>query len=278
MAGELDRTIFGLVGPGQPKDSPLRFGKISRIEDQFTTQGQLFTIGEGPDARRMVMLDLGGTPAVGDYVYWLDQLVPLALGPIIMGTIPVVGPPAAYAGPTLTSITKSATNTPGTAHTITLPGTTVAGELLLAALMWNANTTITGPGGGWTKLSGNAMSPGQSEIWAKIATGSDGASAAFTSSTSQAGAFMVARIQGNFNSLVSGTGYNLAVSSASSTTTPNPPTVTAGWGVGDILFVAVSTVRGDNTAFSGYPAGYTNGDYQVTTNGGGGGASVGMAV
>ena len=270
--GELDRTIYNLVAPGQPKDAPLRYGKVSRIEDIDSEAPQLFTIGEGPGARRMVMIDSGGTVAIGDWVWWLDQQTPVALGKVRVSGI--IAPPANYPDPM--SVTKSATNTPGTAHSITLPGTTVSGELLLAATMWNANTTITGMTG-WTKLSGTALSPGQSEIWAKIATGSDGASVAATSSTSQAGAFMVARIAGNFNSLVSGTGYELAVTGGVTGSAPDPPAVTPSWGSSDALFVAIATVRGDNATFTGYPTSYTDGDYQVTTNGGGGGASVGMA-
>lgn len=273
----LDRTIFELTAPGQPKESPLRYGKVSRIEDTDAAHAQLFVVGEGPDARRMPMLDHGVVIAVGDMVYWLDQRQPLGLGKVIMGT-GAEPPPVGWTGATLTSWTKSATNTPGTSHSITLPGTTVSGELLLAFLMWNANTTITGPGGGWTKLSGTGMSPGQTEVWAKLATGSDGASASFTSSTSNAGTFLVGRITGNYNSLVLGTGIDLAVSTPGSSATPDCPSVTPTWGSGDTLFVVGATYRGDNSAVTGYPLNYTSGDYQVTTNGGGGGATVGGAV
>lgn len=271
--GDLDRTIFSLAAPGQPKDSPLRYGKVSRIENYGDDKALLFVVGEGADARRMAMLDDGTTIAVGDWVYWLDQGVPLGLGKVRMGDPLVV--PGNH--PTFLGWTKSATNTPGTAHSITLPGTTAANELLLAITMWNANTTITGMSG-WTKLSGSALSPGQSEIWAKIATGSDGASVAATSSTSNAGAFMVGRFSGNFNSLVSGTGYKLSVTAAVTTSAPDPPSVTPDWGSADDLIVVAGTFRGDNATFTGYPAGYTDGDYQVTTNGGGGGASVGAAI
>lgn len=271
----LDRTIFDLAAPGQPKESPLRYGKVSRIEDQLVGLPKLFVVGEGGDARRMSMLNTGEAIAVGDWVFWLDQAVPIGLGKPIMGTLTDVVP---WGGASLTSWTKSATNTPGTSHSVTLPGTTVSGELLLAFLMWNANTTITGPGGGWTKLSGTGMSPGQTEVWAKLATGSDGASASFTSSTSNAGAFMVARITGNYNSLVLGTGLELAVTTGITGSSMDCPLVTPTWGAGDTLFVAAATFRGDNATATGYPADFTDGDYQVTTNGGGGGASVAGAV
>lgn len=272
--GELDRTIFDLTAPGQPKDSPLRYGKVSRIENYGSNKPLLFVIGEGGDARRMTMIDDGQTIVVGDWVYWLDQKVPFALGKPRMGS--PLTPPTDF--PAFLSWTKSATNTPGTSHSVALPGTTVANELLLAITMWNANTTITGMTG-WTKLSGSGLSPGQSEIWAKIATGSDGASVSATSSTSEAGAFMVGRIRGNYNSLVSGTGYKLSVTTAVTTSAPDPPSVTPDWGSDDNLWIAVATFRGDNATLTGYPAGYTDfQDYHVTTNPGGGGATVGAAV
>jgi hypothetical protein len=174
------------------------------------------------------------------------------------------------------STTTSATNTPSTSHTITLPGTTVSGELLIAVLMFNSDTTVTGMSG-WTRLDNNSASPGQSEVWAKIATGSDGASVSATTSTSQAGAFVVARISGNNGGVVNNTDYTIAKSSAATTANPNPPSVTAAWGSSSALFMAICCVRGDNDTVTGYPASYSNGAYSVTTNGGGGGATAGVA-
>lgn len=176
------------------------------------------------------------------------------------------------------SVTESATNTPGTSHVVALPAATIAGEMLLAFLEWNSDCTVTGPGGGWTKLRGDASSPGQSEVWAKIATGADGSSATWTTSTSQAGAFHVRRITGNKGGLVAGVDYDIAVNTAATTANPNPPSVSAGWGAANNLFVCSAHYRGGNQVMSAYPADYTLGDYQVTTNGGGGGAGVATAV
>lgn len=178
--------------------------------------------------------------------------------------------------PVLSSVTNSVTNTPGTSHTVTMPGTTASGNLLLAFVMWNADTTVTGPGG-WTRLSSNAASPGQSEVWAKIATGSDGATISFSTSTSNAGAFQVIRITGNKGGIVSGTDYNLSVSAAATTANPNPPSVTAAWGSLNHLFIVAAHTRGNNSTVSAYPTSYASGSNQVTTNGGGGGASSGVA-
>lgn len=180
------------------------------------------------------------------------------------------------AAPVVASTTTSRTNTPGTTHTVTMPGTTASGNLLLAVVMFNSDTTVTGPGG-WTKLSGSAASPGQSEVWAKIATGSDGASISFSTSSSLAGAFQVIRITGNKGGIVSGTDYNLSISAAATTANPNPPSVTASWGSANNLFIVVANTRGNNSTVSSYPTNYASGSNIVTTNGGGGGASSGIA-
>lgn len=183
-------------------------------------------------------------------------------------------PPATY--PVLESTTTSATNAPGTSHTIQLDGADSAGQLLLAWLMFNADTTITGMTG-WTALSSNTASPGRSAVYGKIATGSEGSSISATTSSSNAGAFIVQRISNNSGGLVAGTDYTVAVASAATTANPNPPSVTAGWGSDDNLFIAACCVRGDNDTVTAYPTNYT-GEQRVTTNGGGGGATVGVAV
>lgn len=176
------------------------------------------------------------------------------------------------------SVTESATNTPSTTHNVALPAATIAGEMLVAFLEWNADTTVSGPGGGWVKLAGHSSSPGQSEVWAKIATGADGSTATWTTSTSQAGAFHVRRITGNKGGLVAGVDYDIAVNTAATTANPNPPSVAAGWGAANNLFICSAHYRGGNQVMSAYPADYTLGDYQVSTNGGGGGAGVATAV
>ena len=189
-------------------------------------------------------------------------------------TDPIPAPPPAT-HPVVESTTKSATNAPSTSHSVLLDGLDEPGELLLAWLMFNSDTTITGMAG-WTALSSNTASPGRSAVYGKIATGSEGSSISATTSTSQAGAFIVQRISNNKGGLVAGTDYTVAVAAAATTANPNPPSVTAGWGSDDNLFVAACAVRGDNDTVTGYPTNYT-GEQHVTTNGGGGGATIGVA-
>jgi len=189
-------------------------------------------------------------------------------------TDPVPAPPAPT-HPVVESTTKSATNAPGTSHSVLLDGLDEPGELLLAWLMFNADTTITGMSG-WTALSSNTASPGRSAVYGKIATGSEGSSISATTSSSNAGVFIVQRISNNSGGLVAGTDYTVAVASAATTANPNPPSVTAGWGSDDNLFIAACAVRGDNDTVTGYPTNYT-GEQHVTTNGGGGGATLGVA-
>lgn len=191
-------------------------------------------------------------------------------------TDPVTAP-AAPTFPVLESVTTSATNAPGTSHSILLDDLDSAGELLLAWMIFNADTTITGMTG-WTALSSNTASPGRSAVYGKIATGSEGTSISATTSTSNAGAFLVQRISNNKGGLVAGTDYTVAVAAAATTANPNPPSVTAGWGSANNMFIAACAVRGDNDTVTGYPTNYGSGTGKVTTNGGGGGATVGAAV
>lgn len=180
--------------------------------------------------------------------------------------------------PTYHETTDSATNTGLTAHTVTLPGTVNSGDLLIAKLMFNSNRTVTGPGGSWAALSQNSGSPGQSEVWGDIASGSEGASVTFTTNTGVAGAFQVLRFSGTSGALVAGTDYDIAVSSVFSGTSADPPNVTATWGSAKNMFVVLTGYEGDNQLITTYPSGYSNGQDSVSTNGGGGGASVASAT
>lgn len=184
--------------------------------------------------------------------------------------------------PVLQGITGSVTNTPSTSHNVAQPATVNAGDLLLASLEFNADTTVACPGGEYTRLSQRASSPGQWELWGRIASGSeDGTNITFTTSASMAGAFQVARITGHKGGLVAGTDYSLGTATGTTSTAnanPDPPSVTAAWGTNDNLFIAFTGYRGTNVAVSSYPASYTSGAFSVSTNGGGGGAGVAMAI
>jgi len=178
--------------------------------------------------------------------------------------------------PVPVSLTPSATDTPSTVHNVEQPATVNSGDLLLAFLEFNSDVTVTQ--GDWTALEQVASSPGQTEVWAKIADGDEGGTnQVFTTNSNQAGAFIVARITGWTGGLVEGTDWDILVGSQATTDAPNPPSVTASWGATDNLFVAMVGNRGGNHTAVSYPALYT-GTTSASTNGGGGGAGISVAT
>lgn len=175
--------------------------------------------------------------------------------------------------------TASATNTPGTSHTINYPTTVNDGDLLIYDGAWNANNTIT-LAANWTRLANNAAgNPGTIEVWARIAPVSNtlgGTTFTITSSASQASGSQIRRYSGNLGGLVAGTDYDIAAVAAwvSASSAPDPPSVTATWGSDDNTFIAIGGGNGANRTATTAPANYINLASSASTNGGGGGASV----
>lgn len=279
---------LNLSTPDEPRVSALTIGlhhAAPAADSALTASVFDMSLGDRIDISNPFDTALGAAaPAISQLVQGWDERINLFEHELVLTTSPAspwvtdpVTAPPAPTFPVLESTTTSATNAPGTSHSILLDDLDEAGELLVAWLMFNSDTTITGMTG-WTVLSSNTASPGRSACYAKIASGSEGASISATTSTSQAGAFLVQRISNNKGGLVAGTDYTIAVAAAATTANPNPPSVTAGWGSDDNLFIAACAVRGDNDTVTGYPTNYGSGTQKVTTNGGGGGATIGAAV
>ncbi len=196
------------------------------------------------------------------------------------GKVYVVGGAcASMSTPTVTSITTTNTGagfaTDSTTHNVAMPGTTAAGDLLLMFFSYdsNGNPTVTDPdgAGGWTELTAvnSATNGAIGSIWAKVATGSDGATVNFATSNTQSGAAQVYRIPAASWYGDIANGISVASGAGATTASPNPPSLTTSWGNSPNLWIAYAA-GGTHTGVSSYPANYTNGSHasgNTTTNG-----------
>lgn len=185
--------------------------------------------------------------------------------------------------PIVNSVTSTQTGTgfgsDSLTHNVNMPATTKAGDLLLMFFSYDDSTaTITDPdgAGGWTQVTANSSATGgvTGSIWAKIATGSDGSTVNFASSTSQSASAQVYRIaanswSGSLSDIAS------AVGTGSTTTTPNPPALTPSWGSANNLWLEY-VAGGTHTALTTPSTNYANGTH-TNGNTGNAGASVDTA-
>ena len=154
---------------------------------------------------------------------------------------------------------NTATNTSGTSHTVNLPASIAAGNLLIVVFGGSAAATTTWPAG-WNKLAGGATGATLDVGW-KVADGSEGSTITVTtgatSITSQARAY---RITGG-DSVVLGTTVSIANNASG-----DPPSLTPGFSGSalDILWFAISFAS-TQTTISTYPTSFVN--TAVLTNG-----------
>lgn len=166
-------------------------------------------------------------------------------------------------------------------HYVNMPTTTSAGDLLLMFFSYDSNgaPTITDPDGvdGWTQLAAvNSATNGVfGSIWAKVATGNDGSTVNFISSNIQSAAAQVYRIPAASWHGTIDNGVEIASGSGASTTSPNPPPLTASWGSDDNLWIAYNA-GGTYRSVNSYPTNYNNGSF-ANGNTGANGASVATA-
>lgn len=172
-----------------------------------------------------------------------------------MSFLPGMFPAAAAAASRLPlGVVNTATNAEttfgATNHTATLPSSIQAGNLLLLIVGAYNNTTINTPAG-WTQLfHGGSLSFQRTAVFYKIATGSEGASVAFTTSSGTITAH-------NSYQIVGFQGTPQATNAQAENQTPDPPLLTPSWGSALTLWIAAFGANidggpGSSTAPSGY--------------------------
>jgi hypothetical protein len=155
--------------------------------------------------------------------------------------------------PVIESVASTGTTSNQTSRSINMPSGIVAGDLLLAVVASDGNTTFGHTG--WDKTSeqtcvsgGNTQARGF--ILTRTATGSN--TLTLTTAASEMVAAVVYRISGWSAFEVAGLG------STATSTAPNPPSLNpAGWDVEDTLWIAACAHDQGQRTVSGYPANYT---------------------
>lgn len=176
--------------------------------------------------------------------------------------------------------TSGTVTTNSTSWTLTYPTNLQSGDLILALVATDGDTSGTTPPTGFfgtvgvwngtNYLASNGASNGASTllVWSKTADGTESGSFAATLSASEQGAWRVMRVVG-----WSGLASVNCVVGASATPDPRPqdPTI---WDIEDTLWIAVMAADTSRTV-TGYPADTTDNDYLAS--GGTGGATLGWA-
>jgi hypothetical protein len=165
--------------------------------------------------------------------------------------------------PSVASITETTNTTPTANHIVNLPATVDAGDLLLIGIC------VAGTGGfgtldtpaGWTELwEGSGAGNVTYSVFARDAVGDeDGGTVTVTQSggtlndASQTYRITAASWGGTLGTDID-TGVDLEEQ-----TTIDPPSVTAGGGSADNLFIVFAGVGNDGETVTGYSTNYTNG-------------------
>lgn len=172
--------------------------------------------------------------------------------------------------PTITAETGNVDNTEGTSHTVVLPATVNANELLLVLITFQNPT----PGavvvtwddsthGTWTQLLNQGN--GRVMVYAKVAAGTeDGGSLSITTDVSARHARRTLSIA-NWEGTIAG-GVNLTSVASGTSTAPNSTVATDSWGA--VARRTITFYQGDGTLTDGPdPSGYTLNPFTHATGG-----------
>lgn len=149
-----------------------------------------------------------------------------------------------------------------TSHTVSLPASIGAGDLLLIFANFNGSTVAVSVPTGWTEIYDSQSGSGSAWGWKayRIADGGEGTSVSVTTDVSVTSAHQTFRITGHG-------GNAPELSSAGGTSSnPDPPSLTPSWGSADTLWFAVYS-HDSTTSISAYPTNYTNGNHTATASG-----------
>jgi hypothetical protein len=143
--------------------------------------------------------------------------------------------------------TNTSTQASSTSHTVNLPASIAAGDLLIIFFGYNNTADDVTTPSGWTQFF-NDVNGIRFYGFYKVADGGEGATVTISSSTSGASRHASYRI----------TGYQSvpeATTSTGASATPDPPNLTPSWGAADTLWLA-STHCANSTTDLAAPTNY----------------------
>lgn len=151
--------------------------------------------------------------------------------------------------PVIAGINSGTNYTQTNSHTVNLPSSVAAGDLLLVFFYTDSSATIDTPAG-WTAFGATADPGGRKgTCFRKIAAGGE-TSITVTTSANNRSAYRSMRITGHG-------GTAEAATATASGTTQDPANLTPSWGALDTKWIAVLMLR--ERTVSAYPTSYSNG-------------------
>lgn len=153
-----------------------------------------------------------------------------------------------------------------TSMSVNLPPDILSGDLLIAHVGIRNTGTWTAPTG-WVSLASQlgGGSVGQTDVWYKVADGSEGSTATWTAGVATTAAWQVRRIISWHGT----TPPEAAKTNGDSTTAPNPPSLTPSWGAEDTIWLALAGSAANTMNFTAAPTNYVDLTSTVASSGGG---------
>lgn len=170
--------------------------------------------------------------------------------------------------------TNTSNQTAGTTHTVNLPASISAGNLLIVFFVNEDDTTVTTPAG-WSLLKAmleTGAATNKMSIFYKVASGSEGATLSVTTSSSRVSSHISYRITGYANTPQVSTG------ATSTTGNPDPDSLTPSGGAKDYLWIAACSTRFGSGAISSYPTSYSGSNLNSRITGALGGSNVAVGT
>jgi len=178
--------------------------------------------------------------------------------------------------PTLAAGNMSTELVATTSHSMDLPLTVNAGELLLTKVSSGGEPVITMPDGWELTYIPTTFSAVSLACFKKIADGTEGGtSVAFPTDIAVKSSHLACAITGWSGDLSGVVAAQNAVTANSAT--PNPPGVTAPWGVADNMYLAQTSMQ-RTAALTGYPTNYLDNQAEISTGSAGQDSIVAMAT
>lgn len=196
----------------------------------------------------------------------------------LVSYFPIVTETGPTTFPIIKDIQTGNSSSATSAHSVQLPSSINVGDGFIVAIMGKDAGTISTPSN-WVKL-GERIEGSDSvfAVFALDATGNEGGmGVTFSSASASTSAHIILHIVDWGGSIVS----DIDIASfgfTSGTTSPDPPSITAGWGLDTNLFVSFVAATDDDATFTSAPANYLNLTQQVTGGGTDNGGEIAIAT
>lgn len=158
-----------------------------------------------------------------------------------------------------------------TSHTVNLPASISNGELLIVFFSTDGDNVATFPGG-WTKIFNVSDTRDiHLSVAYRIADGNEEATITVTTTSSETSTHISFRITGHNSST---NAPEISTGAQGTNVNPDPDSLTATWGAGNNLWIAMSA-NDDNETVDAYPTNYDSNQHSLD---GGGGPTLAVAT